>query len=219
MLPLNRGKTPQGSSEGRQYKTGFPALADRLAACPDYEGFVFRRFDRVSAQNLLHLESKLAYLEWKLDQSDYQAIHIGDNETLRSIRTWEAFEETARDKSRPENIRMKIIGEIEETLAKYRTSHHLPDGHGHRVNQPKIVEDALVRQHQIATLASPEDRVLEVLRSQSLNLTAGFAAKRLDEANRRDLVAVRRPAENDLLSRLLQNHWIFKVLRSLPPKS
>jgi len=50
--------------------TGFPALARRLAMNPDYEGFIFRTFDRLSARNLLHLESKLAYLEWKLDQEN-----------------------------------------------------------------------------------------------------------------------------------------------------
>jgi len=124
MLPLNRSNTPQDDSEGKKYKTGFPALADRLAAYPDYEGFVFRRFDRMSAQNLLHLESKLTYLEWRVDQFDYQAIYTGDNERLRSIRTWEAFEEKARDESRPENSRMKLIVEIEETLAKYRKQDH-----------------------------------------------------------------------------------------------
>lgn len=100
--------------------TGFPALAKTLSRFPDHEGFVFRRFDRLSARNLLHLESKLAYLEWKLHQADHQALHTGDNEELRSIRTWEAFEENAKDQNRPENRRMKICEEIDRALTKYR---------------------------------------------------------------------------------------------------
>ncbi|KAK4073087.1 hypothetical protein Purlil1_13136 [Purpureocillium lilacinum] len=42
--------------------TGFPLLAGRMALGPDYETFIFRRYDRLSARNLLHLESRLAYL-------------------------------------------------------------------------------------------------------------------------------------------------------------
>ncbi|RSL41849.1 hypothetical protein CEP54_015687 [Fusarium duplospermum] len=138
--------------------TGFPALAKRIAINPDYEAFIFRKFDRLSARNLLHLESRLTYLEWKLDQADAQASNAQDNETLRSLRTWEAFEENAKDATRTEYTRMKIAEEIRETLKDYR-----------------------------------------------------LAEKRLDESNHRDLVAVRRPADTDLLSRFLQDCWIFKV--------
>jgi hypothetical protein len=42
-------------------------------------------------------------------------------------------------------------------------------------------------------------------------MLAGAAEERLDERNHRDLVAVRPPADKDLLSRFLQDHWMFKV--------
>lgn len=101
-------------------RTGFPELARRLAINPDYEAFIFRKFDRLSARNLLHLESKLAYLEWKLDQADNQAADSQDNETLRSIRVWEAFEDNAKDNTRPEHAHMRIAEETRETLKEYR---------------------------------------------------------------------------------------------------
>ncbi|RSM03282.1 hypothetical protein CDV31_010558 [Fusarium ambrosium] len=183
--------------------TGFPALAQRIAINPDYEAFIFRKFDRLSARNLLHLESRLTYLEWKLDQADAQAAHTQDNETLRSLRAWEAFEENAKNAARPEYTRMKIAEEIKETLKEY--------------------QEALLRQNQIATLEGPRKRALEVVRAQSYEyvhnhfsdrrrrpILAGLAEKRLDECNHRDLVAVRRPADTDLLSRFLQDCWIFK---------
>lgn len=100
-------------------RTGFPALADNTANNPNYETFIFRKFDWLSARNLLHLESRLAYLEQKLNQLDVQAVH-GDNEELRSIRSWEAFEENAKDKDRPEHARMIIEREIREVLKEYR---------------------------------------------------------------------------------------------------
>ena len=73
-------------------------------------------------------------------------------------------------------------------------------------------------------LGRPRKRALEVVRGlssddlydalgrpKSIPLLAGLAGTRLDEENDRDLVAMRRPAEKDLLSRFLQDHWIFKV--------
>lgn len=101
-------------------KTGFPELARRLAIHPDYEAFIFRKFDKLSAQTLLHLESKLTYLEWKLGQADRQATDSQDNEMLRSIRVWEAFEDNAEDKARPDHAHMKIAEHIIETLKEYR---------------------------------------------------------------------------------------------------
>jgi len=74
-------------------------------------------------------------------------------------------------------------------------------------------------------LKAPEKRALEVVRDQSHDYAydslgnkkrlrsaiAGISEGRLDEQNRRDLAAIRPPAEKDLLSRLLQDHWMFKV--------
>lgn len=100
--------------------TGFPLLAGRMALGPDYETFIFRRYDRLSARNLLHLESRLAYLEWKLAQADREAAASRDNEVLRAVRVWEAFEEHARDPSRPECARMKLAEQVGEALKEYR---------------------------------------------------------------------------------------------------
>ncbi|KPM43270.1 hypothetical protein AK830_g3255 [Neonectria ditissima] len=184
---------------------GFPALAHRIAIHPDYETFVFRKFDRLSARNLLHLESRLAYLEWKLDQADEQAALDPDNETLRSIHVWEACEENAKDTARPEHRRMRIAEEVRETLKEY--------------------QEALLRQNQIAALKGPKKRALDVARGQSYNyiydplgnkkrrrpILGGLAEKRLDECNHGDLIGVRRPVDKDLFSRFLQDHWMFKT--------
>ena len=105
--------------ENKPQETGFPALSRQPAINPDYEGFVFRTFDRLSARNLLHLEAKLACLEWKLARADERAAR-GDNDALRSTRAWEAFEESAKQDDRLEHGRMKICEEIKESLKEYR---------------------------------------------------------------------------------------------------
>ncbi|KAK4454923.1 hypothetical protein QBC34DRAFT_103664 [Podospora aff. communis PSN243] len=184
--------------------SGFPALARRIALNPDYESFIFRKFDRLSARNLLHLEGKLAYLEYKLDQADKQALNAADNESHRSMRAWEAFEQNSEDAQRPESAHMKIAEQIRETLEKY--------------------QEALLRQNQIAVLEQPNKRALAVARHLSgvqacdaagntrrRHLLSGLSEQRLDEDNRRDLVAVRKPAEKDVLSRFLQDHWFLKT--------
>ncbi|KAH6622734.1 hypothetical protein F5144DRAFT_496076 [Chaetomium tenue] len=186
-------------------KTGFPLLAQRISVSPDYESFIFRKFDRLSARNLLHLESRLAYLEHKLDQVDAKAALLSaDNETRRSIRAWEAFEENAADPARPEHMHMKLAAQVQETLKEY--------------------QEALLRQNQIAALEAPKNRAFNVAYDQfhdDINdecghtkrrrpLLAGLSESRLSESKRHDLVAVRRPADKDLLSRFLQDHWVFK---------
>ncbi|KAH7375417.1 hypothetical protein B0T11DRAFT_270323 [Plectosphaerella cucumerina] len=191
--------------ENTQIVRGFPTLARKIAAGPDYETFIFRKFDQLSARNLLHLESRLTYLEWKLTILDEKAALNSETENIRSVLTWEAFENKAREKGSPEYQRMEIAEEISRVLKDYH--------------------EALLRQSQVAALEEPRQRPLNVARSQMFNnvydphgnkvrsepLIMGDAAKRLDDENRRDLAAVRRPPESDLLSRFLQDHWMFKT--------
>lgn len=106
--------------ESMQVRRGFPSLARKIAAGPDYETFIFRKFDQLSARNLLHLESRLTYLEWKLTTSDEKAALSSDTENVRCILTWEAFEDKARDKESPESKRMEIAEEISRVLKDYR---------------------------------------------------------------------------------------------------
>ena len=89
----------------------------------------------------------------------------------------------------------------------------------------KQTEETLLSQNQIATLNRPKKRVIEVVSDQSYEyiydplgnkkcrrpILAALAEKRLDENKHQDLVAIRQAAEKDLLSRFLQEHWMFKV--------
>ncbi|KAI1391503.1 uncharacterized protein F4822DRAFT_427350 [Hypoxylon trugodes] len=171
-----------------------------MAVQADYEAFIFRKFDRLSARNLLHLEAKLAYLEAKLDIEDKKAAQSQENETLRSIRTWEAFEEQFNAGDVDCYRQMALLEEIKETLKEYH--------------------ETLLRQNQIAMLEKPKKRALDVARDEFFErifggdrqpMLAGFAEKRLDECNHQELVAVRRQADKDPLSLFLQDHWMFKT--------
>ncbi len=111
--------------------TGFPLMARRLAISQDYDAFIFRKFDRLSARNLLYQESRLACLEQRLEQADAQAaaqakeelasLPRGEgSETLRSIRAYETFEKNSKDTMRTEHVRKALCDDIERTLKDYR---------------------------------------------------------------------------------------------------
>ena len=79
------------------------------------------------------------------------------------------------------------------------------------------LDEALLLQAQIAALGRPGSRVLTAFRawfsgearSSARPIIAGRARRMLDDKD--DLVALRVPAEPDVLSRLVQDHWPLEV--------
>jgi len=105
-------------------RDGYPALAAWIARDPDNETFVFRKFDKLAARNLLCLQSELIELEREIDEQDEQARLSGDAEERQrsrlSSRRWESFIENARDPARPEKKRLEKIIELRHKLKEYR---------------------------------------------------------------------------------------------------
>ncbi|KAJ5965584.1 hypothetical protein N7481_012298 [Penicillium waksmanii] len=144
-------------------RDGYPTLASWIGRDPDGETLVFRRFRRLSARNLLHLQSGLIQLEQEIDELD----------------------EEARRK------------------------------------------EGLLRQSQIAQLSGPSERVLSTYRDYiegnawkgtylpSIPIISGRAKDMLEEAD--DLVALRKPADEDMISKFLQDHWAFQSHKGTDP--
>jgi hypothetical protein len=102
-------------------RNGFPAVAAWIARDPDNETFIFRKFDELTARNLLHLQSQVIVLEAKLKKYDEES---RDNEELnKSLLAWETFERRANDGNYPEETdRMELVKEIQVKLKDYRQS-------------------------------------------------------------------------------------------------
>ncbi|KAJ5588264.1 hypothetical protein N7537_010942 [Penicillium hordei] len=49
---------------------GYPALAGWIGRDPDGETLVFRRFRKLSARNVLHLQTRFIQLEQKIEEFD-----------------------------------------------------------------------------------------------------------------------------------------------------
>jgi hypothetical protein len=100
---------------------GYPALAAWMARDPDYETLVFRRFSRLSARNLLHLQSQLISLEVKLDEYDRDMLQSKDMDLRLAGRRWETLVENAKGLSRQEEMkRLELYEEIQTKIRQYR---------------------------------------------------------------------------------------------------
>ncbi|KAF2242886.1 hypothetical protein BU26DRAFT_534434 [Trematosphaeria pertusa] len=181
--------------KGPPFRDGYPSLAAWIARDPDSESYVFRKFDRLSARNLLNLQSHLIELERRIEDWDDDARRSQNFDVRQSLRRWETFEELAKDAQRPEHARiqekMKLEAELREKIREYH--------------------EALVLQSQISNLDRPSSRVLSTFRSffsKPSTIVSGKAKHMLDDAE--DLVALRPPADTDPLSRFLRDYWPFR---------
>lgn len=99
-----------------QYVSGFPAIAAFIASDQDKTTLVFRRFDRLAARNLLHLQAELAQLERSLDELD--ARDSENMESLQCLRNWDKFTAAARRDTLQQD-RSVVHEKLENTLQRY----------------------------------------------------------------------------------------------------
>jgi hypothetical protein len=111
---------------------GFPRVADKIACDPDGTSTIFRRFDRLSARNLLFLEAQLAELEARQNISDEQDLIAASSTTVESHSDWRKFEAYATERNgdgsfaKPEQAaKMELALEIKEKLNEYRESKYM----------------------------------------------------------------------------------------------
>ena len=118
---------PESGSTKIRYARGYPSLAAFIASDCDHSTSIYRRFDRLSARNLLYLQSELAELEAKqdtLDNEDYRASTY-DKQTLRD---WQKLRERAQSPGNlKERKRLDLALEIRGKLQEYREYSLVPD--------------------------------------------------------------------------------------------
>ncbi|VTT64425.1 unnamed protein product [Fusarium fujikuroi] len=173
------------------HPTGFEKLAAWTASIPDYEGFVFRRFDRLSARNLQHLESELTFLETKLDGLDQEAAASSDVNSLRTRYNWETFEELSKVQNSLTAERMEASKNISHEMLVLQSKIAA-------MEQPDKLQLAVVRKHFNHGI-----HPTEFLPNGRRNLE-GQDYFRLDKD--RELVALNPTSDKDLLSRFLRRH-------------
>ncbi|KAI1799906.1 hypothetical protein F4811DRAFT_69281 [Daldinia bambusicola] len=174
-------------------KGGYLAAAAWLARDIDNETLVFRKFDKLSAVNLLYLQSEIIEIEKQLDDIHLSTVNGYDMDLKDAASTWETLVSQCKSNNeshlrKDAQNRMALIRELRAKLKEYH--------------------EALVLQSQIAQMRHPEERVLEALRhffERPYPILGGKAKMFLN--NSKDLVALKAPTETDMLSNFLRRHW------------
>ncbi|KAK1850353.1 hypothetical protein CCHR01_06978 [Colletotrichum chrysophilum] len=173
--------------------SGYLTAASWLARDVDNETLIFRKFDTLSAANLLYMQSEILELEKRLEHMHLITVQSDDMDLRDAASTWETLIEQSRAGAtsfrQDAKARMDLIRELRERLREYH--------------------EMLLLQSQIAQLKPPEDRPLAAVRhifEKPHHILGGKAKSFLkDQAN---LVTLKNPNEIDYLSRFLQRHWV-----------
>jgi hypothetical protein len=113
----------EGASDLGNVRDGYPSFAAWIGRDPDSETLVFRRFRRLSARNLLHLQSQLIQLEYEIDALDEEARRSSDLDACQASRRWETLTQLATDSQRPEKVRLEKVAELSARMKEYGESH------------------------------------------------------------------------------------------------
>jgi hypothetical protein len=101
------------------YVKGYPSLAAFIASDRDKSTAIYRRFDRLSARNLLYLQSELQELEERQDAFDAEDLH-GGREEKKSARNWQVLKKKAKQQNNErEKKRLDLVFEIRDKLKEY----------------------------------------------------------------------------------------------------
>jgi hypothetical protein len=101
------------------YVKGYPSLAAFIASDQDKSTAIYRRFDRLSARNLLYLQSELQELEARQDALDAEDLH-GDLQAKKSARNWQVLKKRAKQQNNErEKERLELAFEIRDKLKEY----------------------------------------------------------------------------------------------------
>jgi hypothetical protein len=113
-IDLEKGIRP------RIFPDGYASISAYIATDPELA--IFRRFDRLSARNLLYLQGELQHLEYRLSQFDEETVRSTNvcTQGLEAVlpeRCWERLVGTGGE-------RLVIVKSIRSIVREYRK--HLP---------------------------------------------------------------------------------------------
>ena len=111
----------RNSKDEMDHVKGYPSLAAFIASDCDKSTAIYRRFDRLSARNLLYLQSELLELEARQDALDAEDSR-GMIEDKESARNWLTLQTKAAEPGNTrQKERVKVLKEIRKLMKEYRT--------------------------------------------------------------------------------------------------
>ena len=102
----------------RVYAAGYPAVAAFIASDKDSSTAIYRKYERLSARNLLNLENEVAQLQSEQDQQDAEdqrRAQLGDIEAAECLERWEHVHSSSSGSRQELNTKIRL------KLKEYRT--------------------------------------------------------------------------------------------------
>ena len=129
-LLVRMASAKEKSDDQHHYVPGFGDLADFISSDHDHSTAVYKRFDKLSARNLLYFQSELSRLQACQDAFDIEDRNqVEQTESWRGIltsaRDWDTLRESLTkapqtDLEMRTRKRMELAMEIRKTLKEYR---------------------------------------------------------------------------------------------------
>ena len=178
---------------------------------------MYRRFDFLSARNLLYFQSELSELEAQLlafDREDFQKAKGSEFDGSKG--NWNLFLEKARDTKSMEKQRLDLVMRIREVLEKYGKPIAMALAGQAHLYLTVAAEKALLRKSALLCMPTPsnqaykatydtfwhkksDERLFPTLRGASANI--------LDDKS--DLAALGGAHNEDRLTKVLRKHFAF----------
>ncbi|RDL30108.1 uncharacterized protein BP5553_10386 [Venustampulla echinocandica] len=178
---------------------GFIGLTAKIAADPDKSTTIYRRFDALSARNLLFYQAELAELEERQNQYDKEDRKARDQLNQASIECqhdWETFANYAKEVGR-ERSKMELAMKIRTTLEKY---HEALSAHQRLLNSPPP---------STTTVKAMQNWFKDPTGKKDPNncIPQLWGASEHTYSDPHDLVALRVPVDQDRLSDFIQKNF------------
>jgi hypothetical protein len=99
---------------------GFIGVTAKIISDPDKSTTLYRRFDALSARNLVFYQAELAELEEQQKGLDDEDSKCSDEESEKCQRDWDSFVRSAKVLGEDQK-KMDLAMKIRDTLEKYRS--------------------------------------------------------------------------------------------------
>ncbi|KAL8668306.1 MAG: hypothetical protein Q9168_007064 [Polycauliona sp. 1 TL-2023] len=177
---------------------GYPSFAHFIAQ--DGDAAIYRKYESLSARNLLYLQSELHELEGELevlDAADVKDKDLDGDEARKIARLWHHY---AGDENERAVRHRELQGRIRVKIKEYQI----------------FVDEALVLESRVLALSAPTPRSLNIFKRWYLHHPRPVLWGRDKDLfrNEQDLVALA-PVETDRLNIFLQEYlgWFLKEKR------
>ncbi|CAG8957585.1 hypothetical protein HYFRA_00010451 [Hymenoscyphus fraxineus] len=185
-------REPQRSPPARK---GFSAVASKIASDVDKTTTLYRRFDNISARNLLYYQAEIAELEELQNSYDELDRLEKDKISNECQRDWSQFAERAKEGRKREREHMELAIRIRDKIERYH--------------------QALVNHQVLLNSPPPSKSTVTAMRNWFFNTgngsgaqipqTWGASESIYDDAH--DIVALKVPPDQDRLTSFIQNNF------------